>query len=116
MRDIVLEPYNDKYYDFVYEVKKNAYKGYVENCWGEWDEEKQREYFKDFIKTYEKHSYIIQFNGQNIGFFNDCEIKNNCYEIGNICIIPQFQGQGIGSQILKTKLEEFKNYDIKIRF
>ena len=41
---IVLVPYVDEDYEFVYEIKKNAYKKYVEECWGEWIEEEQRTY------------------------------------------------------------------------
>ena len=42
---IVLIPYTNEDYDFVYEVKKNAYKKYVEDCWGAWVEEDQRKYW-----------------------------------------------------------------------
>ena len=42
--------------------------------------------------------------------------KNGSYEIGNICIKLEFQGKGIGSQILNNKLEEHKMQDIKIQF
>lgn len=38
-----MRPYMDNQYhndyEFVYEVKKNAYKKYVEECWGNWIEE-----------------------------------------------------------------------------
>ena len=36
---ITLAPYTDGDYEFVYEVKKNAYKKYVEECWGVWIED-----------------------------------------------------------------------------
>ena len=111
-----LVPYTDKYYDFVYEVKKNAYKKYVEECWGKWDEEAQREYFKKFIEAYKNSAYIIRLNNQDIGFYNDEQLEDGSYEVGNICIKPEFQGQGFGTMILKEKLEEHKEQDIKIQF
>lgn len=37
MEKVVLEPYTEEYYEFVYEIKKNAYIKYVEECWGKWD-------------------------------------------------------------------------------
>ena len=40
--NIKLVPYTDSDYEFVYEVKKNAYIKYVEACWGPWNEEVQR--------------------------------------------------------------------------
>ena len=38
-------------YDFIYQVKKDAYKKYVEINFGSWDEELQKEYFNSFIET-----------------------------------------------------------------
>lgn len=34
--NIKLVSYTDEDYEFVYEVKKNAYKKNVEECWGLW--------------------------------------------------------------------------------
>ncbi len=113
---IQLVPYTDEYYDFVYEVKKNAYKKYVEECWGKWDEEVQKEYFKKFIETYKNSAYIIKVDEQDVGFYNDEELEDGSYEVGNICIKPEFQGKGLGTMILKNKLEEHKNQDIRIQF
>ena len=116
MEKFELIPYSDEFYEFVYEVKKNAYKKYVEECWGSWDEDAQREYFKKFIAAYGRSAYIIRLGDQNIGFYNDEELEDGSYEVGNICIKPEYQGKGIGTQILKDKLEEHKNQDIKIQF
>lgn len=116
MEKYILEPYTDEYYDFVYEVKKNAYIKYVEQCWGNWNEEDQKEYFKKFINTYKNSSYIIKIGEVAIGFYNDEELADGSYEVGNICIIPEYQGQGIGTDILKSKLEEHKEQDVRIQF
>ena len=72
-------------YDFIYQVKKNAYKKYVEMNYGDWNEEQQKEYFKRFIEAYKEGAYIIIFDGQDVGFYNGC-IEDGKYEIGNICI------------------------------
>ena len=98
------------------EVKKNAYKKYVEECWGTWNEVEQKEYFEKFINAYKNSSYIIKVGDTAIGFYNDEELEDGSYEVGNICIIPEYQGQGIGTDILKRKLEEHKEQDIRIRF
>lgn len=36
IESITLRKYTINDYQFVYEVKRNAYKKYVEECWGEW--------------------------------------------------------------------------------
>lgn len=116
MPNIILKKYTDDYYNFVYEVKKNAYKKYVEECWGCWDEEVQKEHFKKFITYYFDSSYIIEVDSVDVGFYNDEELDDGSYEVGNICVIPEYQGKGIGTKVLCDMLEKHKNQDIKIQF
>ena len=101
MNNIELVPYTDEDYDFVYEVKKNAYKKYVEECWGAWVEEDQRKYFEKFIATVKNNTFIIKDGTKKIGFYNGKVLANGNYEVGNICIIPEYHGKGIGTEIVK---------------
>ena len=103
-------------YEYIYELKKNAYKEYVIMNWEAWDEEAQKEYFKNFINTYKDTTYIIQTEGKDIGFYNDAMLENGNYEIGNICIIPEYQGKGIGTKILKDVIEDHKEFNIEIQY
>lgn len=114
--NIYLIPYTDADYEFVYEVKKNAYKKYVEECWGSWIEEDQRKYFEKFITTVKAKAFIIVDGDRKIGFYNGEVLENGNYEIGNICIIPEYQGKGIGTKILKDKIDENKDRDIEIQY
>ena len=114
--DIKLVPYTEDDYDFVYDVKKNAYKKYVEECWGAWIEEDQRKLFEKFISTVKDNTYIIMDGDKKIGFYNGEILENGNYEVGNICIISEYQGKGIGSKILKDILEENKDKDIEIQY
>ena len=111
-----LMPYNNDDYEFVYEVKKNAYKKYVEECWGSWIEEDQRNFFDNFINTYKNNILIIIENNKKIGFYNGEILDNGNYEIGNICIIEEYQGKGIGTSILNEVLENNKDRDIEIQY
>ena len=97
MEKYVLEPYTDEYYDFVYEVKKNAYINYVEACWGNWNDDDQRKYFEKFMNAYKNSAYIIKIGDKAIGFYNDEELEDGSYEVGNMCLIPEYQRQGIGT-------------------
>ena len=40
------------------------------------------------------------------GFYNGKEIENNTFEIGNICIKPEYQNKGIGTALLKDIILE----------
>jgi len=102
-------------HDFIYQVKKDAYKKYVEICFGSWDEEQQKEYFKKFIETYKEGAFIITFDGKDIGFYNGCSMDNK-YEIGNICIIPEYQNRGIGTDILKDIFAANLDKEITIQY
>lgn len=118
MEDMIykMRPYETFDYDFVYYIKKIVYRIYVEQNWGEWNEESQKTMFEDFIKTYSKEIKIIMLNNQNIGFFHGNDTESGDYEIGNICILPEFQRRGIGSQILKDIINNHKNQNINLRF
>ena len=102
-------------YDFIYQVKKDAYKKYVEQCFGSWDEEQQKEYFRKFIETYKEGAFIISFDGKEIGFYNGCATENT-YEIGNVCIVPEYQNRGIGTAVLKDVLAENAGKKITLQY
>lgn len=105
----------EKDYNFIYELKKNAYIKYVEEIWG-WNEEFQRKKFKEFIDKYKEYTYLINIENKNIGFYNDDYLDNGDYEVTNICIIPEYQGKGIGTEILKDVLEKHKDKNIHIQY
>lgn len=115
-----MRPYIDNEYhnykEFIYEVKKEAYKKYVEECWGAWIEEEQFKYYEKFIATVKNDAWIIQLNGKDIGFYNGALLEDGSYEIGNICIVPEHRGKGIGTQILKDVIEMHKEQDIHIQY
>ena len=111
-----LRPYNDSDYNFIYQTKKNAYKEYVIANYGEWNEDIQRQYFSDFIDKSKQNIKIITIKDKAIGFYQDKNLKNGDYEIVNICIIPEYQGKGIGTQILKDKITEHADQNIKIQY
>lgn len=113
---IALRKCTNNDYRFVYEVKKNAYKKYVEECWDAWVEEQQKKYFDNFINQVKENLYIIQYDNKNIGFYNGEILENGNYEVENICIIPEYQGKGIGTKILKDILEKYADTDIEIQY
>ena len=102
-------------YDFIYQVKKDAYIKYVELNFGGWDEEQQKEFFKKFIEAYKEGAYIITFKGMDIGFYNESQ-TDSIYEIGNICILPEYQNRGIGTAILQDVIEKHGHKEIHLQY
>lgn len=115
MRPFIDNEYHD-YKEFIYQTKKDAYRKYVEECWGAWVEEDQRKYFEKFINQVKDDAWIIQLDGVDIGFYNGMELEDRSYEIGNICIIPEYQGRGIGTQVLKDVMKLHCNQDLHIQY
>ncbi len=102
-------------YDFSYQVKKDAYIKYVEMNFGEWKEEVQKEFFKVFIEKFKEGARIITFQGEDIGFYNGCETEY-MYEIGNICIVPEYQNRGIGTAILREVIKKHPDKEIYLQY
>lgn len=111
-----LIPATSEDYDFIYEVKKNASIKYVEANFGAWDENLQKEFLKKFIETYKEKLQIITLNDNKIGFYHGETLESGGFEIVNICIIPEYQGKGIGTEILKDVMEKHKNQNIHVRY
>ena len=111
-----INPFSLEDYEFVYNTKKTVYKQYVESNWGEWNEDTQQKMFAQFIDEFGNNIVIITINNKKIGFYHGENIDNNSYEIGNICIIPEYQGKGIGSTILKDIIAKHRHQDIYLRY
>ena len=116
MENYILRKYENTDYEFVYEVKKNAYKKYVEQCWGKWNETDQKNRFKESMEKTFDRTYIIMFNDERIGFYQGQVVNERTYYIENICIIPEYQGKGIGTEILKSVINEYPNKNIEIQY
>ena len=102
-----LRPYTKDDLEFVYQAKKEAYKYYVEKFWGAWNEEKQRSFFTDFIKKVQDTLSILEHEGTSIGLYHGNMINQNTYEIGNIIVIPSYQGKKIGTDILLNVIKKY---------
>jgi len=108
-------PYKETDYDFVYDAKKIGYKTYVEEYYGPWNDEQQHEMFESFLKERKDKIQIIVVGGNAAGFIDGGTIDDETYEQGNICLLPEFRGRGIGSQILQKVIDENKGKNIKLR-
>ncbi len=114
--NIKLIPYTDNDYEFVYDIKKISYEKYVKECFGAWVEEDQRNFFEKFISSVKNNAFIIIADDKKIGFYNGEILDNGDYEIGNICILPEYQGKGIGTKVLNDILDDNKDRNIRIQY
>ncbi len=113
--NLELKPYkngNQKEIKFIYNLKKEAYQKYIEKIYGEWNEENQKKLFNKFMKENSKNIELIYLKDKLVGFYNGKTKDDKSFEIGNICIIPEYQNKGIGTAVLKEILFENKDKDI----
>jgi ribosomal protein S18 acetylase RimI-like enzyme len=110
-----LIPYTASSYDFVYGVKKTVYKKYVEEIFGEWNDKFQHEMFDKFLQSCGGGIFLIVLNDKKIGFVNGKSVSDISFDLGNICILPEYQGNGIGTKLLLGLIEKHKSQDIYLR-
>ena len=79
--------------ELVFNVKKAAYREYVEQVWG-WDDGYQRERHNREFASYDFR--IVQFRGTDVGFFITSSTSDTL-KVNQIFILPEYQGRGIGS-------------------
>lgn len=118
IKDLEIRPYkngNKEEIQFIYNLKKEVYKKYVEKYFKEWNEDNQKKLFNRFMKENSKNIVLIYLKDKLVGFYNGKQSDDNIFEICNICISPQYQNKGIGSTILKELLFEHQNQNITLQ-
>ncbi len=116
--NLELKPYKNGSQEeikFIYDLKKEVYMKYVEKAYGEWNEENQKKLFERFMKENAKNIELIYLKDELVGFYHGKDKDNNTFEIGNICVKPEYQNKGIGTAVLKEILFEHKGQDIKLQ-
>ena len=110
-----LRKYQKEDYEFVYEIKKICYRKFVDEYYGGWDENKQIKMFAELMGQDAEHSYIIEVDNKRVGFFSEGENSLEVYRPNNLCLLPEYRGRGIGSDILCKALDKHKDQDILLR-
>lgn len=99
-------------HDLIYALKTASVRPYVENIWG-WDEDYQRNDFdSDFAAI--KQFNVIETDGRFVGFVQ-YYCKSLYYEVVEIHLLPEYRGNGIGSDILRNLQKVCIAQDKKIR-
>lgn len=69
---------------------------------------KTKETMEASIRNYPK--FIILCGGRPVGCVSCKELEAEAYEIGCLCVIPEFQGQGLGTQAIQFLQSFYKNW------
>ena len=98
----VLIPVTNLDFDFAYQLKKVAYKEYIEQTWG-WDEDFQMKFHEENFST--ANTKIVIVEGRRIGTVDLKEEDERTF-ISGLYLLPAFQNKGIGTAILRDIMQE----------
>lgn len=104
---LAYRPYEPKDYEFVYGLKKLCYHDYVEALWG-WNEADQRARFDRFMNEDGdgERMFLLLVDGRAVGMTNYELSGTSTLNICNICLMPQYRGQGIGGELLRQYIAQ----------
>jgi ribosomal protein S18 acetylase RimI-like enzyme len=109
--EFTTEPATEEDKEFLHVLHRLAYKKVVIQQFGAWDEEWQRQYFEK--KWPQAHYQIIEQAGRRIGVWVTHQ-KDHIF-LNEIQLLPDFQGQGIGSTLIKQELEQARALNLPMR-
>ena len=88
--------------EFVFAVKKAAFREYVEQIWG-WDDTYQKDLHNRRFSSQDIR--IIQFCGTDVGFLSTSHTSDPV-KVDQIYILPEYQGKGIGAACMKRIIDD----------
>ena len=94
---MVLRPALHEDFDFLFSLRRQTMKFYVEQTWGLWDDDEQLERFRgEFAPS---KGQIILFSGHEIGCLT-VEDHGDFLFIDFIAVLPEYQRMGIGTKLI----------------
>src|SRR4051812_9738482 len=96
-----LAPATDLDFDFVYELKKIAYREYVEQIWG-WDDAFQFRFHQENFAA--GNTFIIYQGDKRVGSVDVKEGVGYLF-LSGLYILPDYQSKGIGTRIINQLIQ-----------
>ena len=94
--EILIEIYNSAFYsDFIKYGECPAYGR---------TKEQMEQSIRDFPK------FLIMCDGRPVGCISCKAVETSLYEVGCLCVIPEFQGKGIGTAAMQFAKSHFKDW------
>ena len=93
--ELLVDIYNASFYDDY--LRYGSCPGYGQT----------KEMMEESISKYLKH--IILCDNEPVGCVSCIKLENGVYEVGCLCVIPEYQGKGIGTQAIQF-VKKFYEY------
>lgn len=99
-------------FEFLFELKKQNFKKYVDIYWS-WNDEEQKNRLKADLEEHISHKHIILLKNKPIGIYVwHITESGECF-INEISLLEEYQNKGIGTKILKKQIKENQNKKIR---
>lgn len=100
-------------YDFLYHLIVACLKEYIAATWG-WDDVFQENYFASRFNP--ENTSVLVVEGRDVGQLT-LEEKDNSIVLSQICVLPRYQGQGLGTEVIQGVLAkaEIRNCPVRLR-
>lgn len=98
--------------DFLWQLKQQTMRRYVELTWGRWDAAEQKTWFLRNFRA--DDAQIIVVDGKDAGRLEVIRKPGEIF-LGTIEILPEFQSRGIGSAVVTDLKAEAKSAGLALR-
>ena len=109
--DISLRPATENDYDFLWWLHGATMRDYVDAIWG-WDEAVQRQFFQ--VRFNPARMEIVECAGEAVGYIA-VERREESIFLGAIEIAPKYQGQGIGTGLIRDLKSEAERRSVPLK-
>lgn len=99
-------------FDFLFELKKENFKWYVDKIWG-WNDNEQKQRLKQDLEEHLAHKRIILVDNKKVGVYAVHTTEDGDLFINEISILKEYQNKGIGRKILEEQLKENRQKGIR---
>ncbi len=97
--------------EFTFQVKRAAFKDYVEQVWG-WDEDSQRVLHD---RRFAEQDYrVVCLDGRDVGMIS-VAVKPDSPFVNQLHILPDYQGQGIGRTCMLMVIDKGSKLGLPVR-
>lgn len=102
MAEVDVRPCRSSDSEFLFQVREAAFRRYIEQVYGAWNEVAQRLMHRDGFRP--RDTQIIVVDGTEVGWI---EIHDRGHELylANIYLLPQAQGHGVGAYLIGQLLD-----------
>jgi GNAT superfamily N-acetyltransferase len=109
--DVTLRAATEDDADFLYRLHRAAMQVYIAQTWGQWNEAWQAQYFRQHFDP--TACQIVVLHGQDIGALSVVRRATDIF-LSSIELLPAYQGQGLGTQLIKTLIDEARRKRVPI--